>query len=93
MRVVTLLLKVMPKSVSLFALMESSFILSGLSLKSEMGQLQVGCRNAKVTNIYINYVCVCAHLMKHTIYLHYYNYVALTYQQSHSVHSLPFQYM
>ena len=43
MRIVTLLLKVIAKSVSLYALMESSLFLCGLLLKSVMGQLRVGC--------------------------------------------------
>ena len=45
MRIVTLLLKVMAKSVSPYASMESSLFLCGLLLKSVMGQLQVGCTN------------------------------------------------
>ena len=62
MRVVILSKKMLDKSVSLYALMESSFILCGQSLKSVMGQLQVGCTNAKVTlNIYINYYVSEAH--------------------------------
>ena len=43
MKIVTLLLKVSAKSVSPYALMESSLFLCGLSLKSVMGQRQVGC--------------------------------------------------
>ena len=37
-------MKVMVKSVSLYALMESSFFRCGLLLKSVTGQLQVGCQ-------------------------------------------------
>ena len=43
MRIVTLLLKVIAKSVSPYALMDSSSFLCGLLLKSAMGQLLVGC--------------------------------------------------
>ena len=52
MRIVTLLLKVIAKSVSLYALMESSLFLCGLLLKSVMGQLQVGCA--------CHWVCNCS---------------------------------
>ena len=43
MRIATLLLKVMAKSVSPFALMDSSLFLCGLLLKSVKGQLLVSC--------------------------------------------------
>ena len=42
MKIVTLLLKTTAKSVSPYALMDSSLFLCGLSLKSAMGQLKVG---------------------------------------------------
>ena len=43
MKIVTLSLKVKAKSVSPYALKESSLFLCGLLLKSVKGQLQVGC--------------------------------------------------
>ena len=43
MKIATLLLKVMAKSVSPYALTDSSLSLCGLLLKSAMGQLLVGC--------------------------------------------------
>ena len=45
MRIVTLLLKMKAKSVSLYALMDSSLFLCGQLLKSVKGQLLVGCGN------------------------------------------------
>ena len=51
MRIATLLLKVMAKSVSLYALMDSSLFLCGLLLRSLMGQLLVGCtKHARMRN-------------------------------------------
>ena len=51
MKIVTLLLKVMAKSVSPYALMDSSLFLCGLLLKSAMGQLLVGCASHNAYNI------------------------------------------
>ena len=45
MKTVTLLLKVTAKSVSPYALMDSSMFRCGLSLQLMMGQQQVGCAN------------------------------------------------
>ena len=52
MKTVTLLLKVTAKSVSPYSLMDSSMFQCGLSLKSMMAQLQVGCVHSYVTHIY-----------------------------------------
>ena len=53
MKIATLLLKVMAKSVSPYALMDSSLFLCGLLLKSVKGQLLVGCACHWVCNCYI----------------------------------------
>ena len=51
MKIATLLLNVMAKSVSPYPLMDSIFFLCGLLLRSVMGQLLVGCaKHAQVTN-------------------------------------------
>ena len=52
MKLVTLLLKVMAKSVPPYTSMDSSIFRCGLLLKSMMAQLQVGSVNVYVTNIY-----------------------------------------
>ena len=50
--IVTLLLKVMAKSVSPYALMESSLFLCGLLSQSVMGQLKVGIAKLVLSAIY-----------------------------------------
>ena len=55
----TLLLKVMVKSVCRYALMESSWFLCGLLLKSLMGQLQVGVHIRKC----IGWIIIFVHIM------------------------------
>ena len=52
MKTVTLLLKVMAKSVSPYTSLDSSLFQCGVSLKSMMAQLQVGCVHTYVTHIY-----------------------------------------
>ena len=51
MKIATLLLKVLPKSVYCYSSMDSILFLCGLLLKSKMGQLRVGsAKHAQVTN-------------------------------------------
>ena len=57
MRLVTLLLKVMAKSVSPFALTDSSLFLCGLLFKSVMGQLLVGYANDISLSICTHHPC------------------------------------
>ena len=52
-----MLLKVMAKSVSPYALTESSLFLCGLLLKSVMGQLLVGCGNDISLSICTHHSC------------------------------------
>ena len=52
-------MKVMVKSVSLYALMDSSFILCGLLLKSVTGQLQVGCQKCLQADVYLRSCYIC----------------------------------
>ena len=61
MRLDSLLMKMMAKSMSLYALMESSFFLCGLLLKSAMGQLQV---------------CIILGCGMHRLYIHAYMYIS-----------------
>ena len=52
MKLITLLLKMVAKPVSPYASMDSSMFRCGLLLTSMMAQLQVGCVNMYVTNVY-----------------------------------------
>ena len=65
MKIATLLLKVMAKSVSPYALMDSSLFLCGLLLKSAMGQLLVGCASHNAYNI------ICKWLISACLHKHY----------------------
>ena len=70
MQIDTLLMKMMARSMSLYALMENSFFLCGLLLKSAMGQLQVciilGCG---MHRLYIH-ACMHVHIASSSYCIH-----------------------